>query len=115
MSASSLRANPNRGREPKDLPPSVRWRFWLAGLLMVAWALAICLRLFWLQVAEHQHYLEVARKQQVGVHPLQPRRGVVYDRNRREIAVSINADSISADPALMVKPDFCVPDGKLCL
>ena len=112
MSASSLRANPNRGREPKDLPPSVRWRFWLSGLMMVAWALAICLRLFWLQVAEHQHYLEVARKQQVGVHELQPRRGVVYDRNRREIAVSINADSISADPALMVKPDFCVPDGK---
>ena len=101
MPQPNLRANPNRGRQPRELTRSVRWRFWLACLLMGCWALAICVRLFWLQVAEHDKYDKLARQEHGIQLELAPRRGLIYDRNLRELAMTVKADSFSADPALM--------------
>lgn len=56
-------------------------------------------RLFWLQVVEHRAYVERADKQQQRTFEVAPRRGVLYDRNLRELAMTVQVDSIYADPA----------------
>jgi cell division protein FtsI (penicillin-binding protein 3) len=56
-------------------------------------------RLFWLQIVRHQEFVERAEKQQQRTFEVAPRRGVLYDRNLRELAMTVLADSIYADPS----------------
>ena len=63
------------------------------------WACAISGRLFWLQIVRHQDFVERAEKQQQRTFEVAPRRGVLYDRNLRELAMTVLADSIYADPS----------------
>jgi cell division protein FtsI (penicillin-binding protein 3) len=78
--------------------PLKRSRFWIVCLFFFLWAAAIAGRLFWLQIVEHRQYLERAAKQQQRTFEVAPRRGVLYDRNLRELAMTMLADSIYADP-----------------
>jgi cell division protein FtsI (penicillin-binding protein 3) len=75
-----------------------RARFWLICLFFFLWALAILSRLFWLQVVRHKEYLERASKQQQRTFEVAPRRGILYDRNLRELAMTVQVDSIYAVP-----------------
>ncbi len=62
------------------------------------WTVAICLKLVWLQVVRHDHYLDKAQHQQQHTFEIAPRRGILYDRNLREFAVSTLADSVFVVP-----------------
>ncbi len=62
------------------------------------WTVAICLKLVWLQVVMHSHYLDKAQHQQQHTFEIAPRRGILYDRNLRELAVSTLADSVFVVP-----------------
>ena len=62
------------------------------------WAALICLRLIWLQVFEHQHFIEKAARQQQRTFEVAPRRGVLYDRNLHELAMTVLVDSVYAVP-----------------
>jgi len=73
-------------------------RFWLVCGFFVVWALAIAMRLFWLQVVHHREYIDRAQKQQQRTFEVAPRRGVLYDRNLRDLAMTVQVDSIYADP-----------------
>jgi cell division protein FtsI (penicillin-binding protein 3) len=73
-------------------------RFWLICLFFFAWSLAITGRLFWLQIVRHQEFVERAEKQQQRTFEVAPRRGVLYDRNLHELAMTVQADSIYAVP-----------------
>ena len=73
-------------------------RFWLVCLFFFLWAGAIGGRLFWLQVVRHSEYAEKAEKQQQRTFEVAPRRGVLYDRNLHELAMTVLADSIYAEP-----------------
>jgi cell division protein FtsI (penicillin-binding protein 3) len=64
----------------------------------LVWAVAIAGRLFWLQIVRHQDFVERAAKQQQRTFEVAPRRGVLYDRNLRELAMTILVPSIYADP-----------------
>jgi len=79
--------------------PLKRMRFWLVCLLFLCWALLIAARLFWLQVVRHQEFMERAEKQQQRTFEVAPRRGILYDRNQRELAITVQADSIFAVPS----------------
>jgi cell division protein FtsI (penicillin-binding protein 3) len=79
--------------------PLKRARFWLVCLFFLAWAILICFRLFWLQVVRHGEFVERAQKQQERTFQVAPRRGVLYDRNLRELAMTVQVDSIFAVPA----------------
>ena len=79
--------------------PLRRPRFWLICLFFFIWACAIAGRLFLLQIVEHKEYVEKARRQQMRTFEVAPRRGVLYDRNLRELAMTVLVDSIYADPA----------------
>jgi cell division protein FtsI (penicillin-binding protein 3) len=73
-------------------------RFWLICSFFALWALAITFRLFWLQVVHHSDYVERAQKQQQRTFEVAPRRGILYDRNMRELAMTVQVDSIYAVP-----------------
>lgn len=68
-------------------------------LLLLAGAFAgVGVRLWALQVDRHEHYAELAEKQQQRVVELNPPRGTLYDARGRELAVSSPTDSIYAVP-----------------
>jgi cell division protein FtsI (penicillin-binding protein 3) len=75
-----------------------RARFFLIALFFVLWAVAIGGRLFWLQIVRHSDYVERAQRQQQRTFEVAPRRGILYDRNMRELAMTVQVDSIYAVP-----------------
>ena len=72
----------------------------IAGL----WSLAIGVRLFALQVQQHEHFRDKAARQQRLVVDLEPPRGTIYDARGRQLAVSIEVDSAWADPRQVADP-----------
>ena len=74
-------------------------RFWLVCSFFLFWAVAIAARLFWLQVIRHNDYVERAEKQQQRTFEVAPRRGVLYDRNMHEFAMTVQVESIYAVPS----------------
>ena len=71
----------------------------LAGFAL--WALVIVLRLVWLQAIQHGVWQERADRQQERTFAVAPRRGILYDRNLRELAMTVTADSVYAVPEEM--------------
>jgi cell division protein FtsI (penicillin-binding protein 3) len=94
---AAIRANRNR-TNPARAVPLQRARFWLISLFFLLWVFAIAGRLFWLQVVRHKEFVERAEKQQQRTFEVSPRRGVLYDRNLRELAMTVQVDSIYAVP-----------------
>ncbi|HKD92347.1 MAG TPA: hypothetical protein VKB56_10595, partial [Terriglobales bacterium] len=72
--------------------------YWL-GVLLLAWALLIVLRLFHLQVLRYGQFHELALKQQQRTFEISPQRGDIYDRNGHGLAMSVNVDSVFAVPS----------------
>jgi cell division protein FtsI (penicillin-binding protein 3) len=79
--------------------PIRRQRFAFVALIFTGWTLAIALRLVWLQVFQHQEWVSRAARQQTGAFEVAPRRGVLYDRNLKELAMTTLVDSIYAVPS----------------
>jgi cell division protein FtsI (penicillin-binding protein 3) len=96
MQAAAIR-NRNRNTIPRAIPLRMA-RFWLICLFFLAWAITISSRLFWLQIMRHQEYVDRAEKQQQRTFEVAPRRGVLYDRNLHELAMTVQADSVYAVP-----------------
>src|SRR5260370_13492254 len=80
--------------------PIRRIRFVGVALIFLVWVGLIGLRLGWLQLVRHQHYVETAAKQQQRTFEVAPPRGVLYDRNLRELAVTVlvaRGDAVPSD------------------
>jgi cell division protein FtsI (penicillin-binding protein 3) len=60
-------------------------------------------RMFQLQVLKKEQLYKLAAQQQYGQVPLVPKRGVIYDRNGNELAVSIEVDSVYAESKKVVE------------
>src|SRR5664279_5664823 len=80
-------------------PKTPSRRLYTFGVLVFVWILAICFRLVRLQVVKYDDFLKRARNQQYRTIPTEPRRGVIYDRNGYELAMSIDVDSVFAVPS----------------
>ncbi len=87
----------NSPRQPLTAPIR-RKRFAYVALFFVAWTALIGSRLVWLQVVRHADWTDRAAKQQQRTFEVAPRRGVLYDRNLRELAVTVLAESVYAVP-----------------
>jgi cell division protein FtsI (penicillin-binding protein 3) len=72
---------------------------------MVLWAVVIGARLYFLHVVHSADYRQRAEHQQQRRIEVSPRRGVIYDRNGNELAVSIKVDSVFAVPDQIDDPD----------
>ncbi|HKL27209.1 MAG TPA: penicillin-binding protein [Desulfuromonadales bacterium] len=77
---------------------SIRIRIRLIGGLFLLGFLLVGFRAFDLQVLHGGEWLERAEKQHQKIVSLTPQRGTIYDRNGEELAVSIDVDSIFAEP-----------------
>jgi cell division protein FtsI (penicillin-binding protein 3) len=79
--------------------PIRRVRFVWVSIAFCLWAAAIGLRLTWLQVIKHDHFDKMAARQQQRGFEVAPRRGVLYDRDLRELAMTVLVPSIYAVPS----------------
>ena len=81
-------------------PPNggTRRLFIFAGILCF-WIVAIVFRLLYLQLFEYGDFVKQASRQQQRSIEVSPRRGVIYDRNGRELAMTVAVDSVFAVPS----------------
>src|SRR5277367_1501728 len=79
--------------------PIRRIRFAYVALFFCGWTSLIALRLGWLQVVRHSDFVHRAAMQQQRTFEVAPRRGMLYDRNLRELAVTVQVDSVYAVPS----------------
>ena len=63
------------------------------------WAGAICLRLVYLQIFRYGDFEQRAQRQQQRTTEVAAKRGIIYDRAGRELAMSVSVDSVFAVPA----------------
>src|SRR5215467_2409828 len=73
-------------------------RLYLLGAVMLLWCVAICGRLVYLQVFSSGKFVKQAGHQQQRAIPLTAKRGVIYDRDGHELAMSVMVDSAFAVP-----------------
>jgi len=66
--------------------------------VMAFWTSAIGARLYFLHVVHSADYKQRAQRQQQRSLEVSPRRGVIYDRNNNELAISVKVDSVFAIP-----------------
>lgn len=73
------------------------------GLYVVLFG-ALLVRAVFLQIVPNQKLNHLKERQFQSTIQIEPRRGVIYDRNGRELAVSIPVQSIFADPKIIKNP-----------
>jgi cell division protein FtsI (penicillin-binding protein 3) len=86
-------------------PKSINW--FKVRIILITCLLFFCFvlvvgRMFQLQVLKKEQLYKLAAQQQHVQIPLVPKRGVIYDRKENELAVSIEVDSVYADPKKVV-------------
>jgi cell division protein FtsI/penicillin-binding protein 2 len=79
-------------------PDKSKLRLYVLSGLLCLWFVVICLRLVYLQVFSYGDFEHRAQHQQQRTFDLSPKRGVIYDRAGRELAMSIQVDSAFAVP-----------------
>ena len=86
---------------PRQTPiaPVKRKRFTAVAIFFCIWALLIAGRLVLLQVFQHHAWVQLAAKQQTGGFEVAPRRGLLYDRDLKELAMTVQVPSIFAVPS----------------
>lgn len=70
----------------------------LAGSLTGGVMLALLFRLFYLQVVKHDHFTTLSQNNQVNIQPLDPTRGLIYDRNGVLLAENLPTFSLEIVP-----------------
>jgi cell division protein FtsI (penicillin-binding protein 3) len=73
-------------------------RLYLLGAMLLFWCIAICGRLVYLQIFRYGSFVKQAEHQQQREIPLSAKRGVIYDRAGKELAMSVLVDSAFAVP-----------------
>ena len=84
--------------DDKQIQSAFMGRLLVVLCLFVAWSLVVVLRLVDLQTFRGAHYRTQSNSQQQGFLVLTPRRGDILDRNLKELAISVRADSVYAQP-----------------
>ena len=81
-----------------DSHPGSNSRLYLLCAVLLLWCFAICGRLIYLQIFSYGKFVKQAAHQQQRAIPLTAKRGVIYDRAGRELAMSVLVDSAFAVP-----------------
>ncbi len=69
-----------------------------AFVLIILLTLGLVIRLIYLQVVGHEHYVTLAKDNRIKVVPLPPTRGIIYDRHGRILAENIPSYSLELIP-----------------
>lgn len=76
-----------------------RRRAMFVALGLVAWMVIVGARLAQLQISQHDELSARAKSQQLGAVETSPTRGLLLDRQGRELARSVDTESLYADPS----------------
>jgi cell division protein FtsI (penicillin-binding protein 3) len=71
----------------------------IVAVVAMLWMLAVGGRLAYLQLIRHGEYMTRAQRQQQRIIEISPKRGAIYDRNMRPLAMSVQVDSAFAVPS----------------
>ena len=82
-----------------DSKPGKNSRLYMLGAMLLLWCVAICGRLVYLQIFCYGTFVKQAGHQQQRAIPLAAKRGVIYDRAGRDLAMSVLVDSAFAVPS----------------
>ena len=74
-------------------------RLIIALLLVLFIVLALTIRIGYLQIVRGEEFKREALGQWTRGIPVKPKRGIIYDRNKKKLAVSVSKDTIWARPA----------------
>ena len=99
----SLQTNVESARNASQLPGTMQQNKVDVRLLILAgvalfWMLAVSGRLAYLQLFRHSEYMMRASRQQRRTLDITPKRGAIYDRNMRPLAMSVPVQSAFAIP-----------------
>ena len=83
---------------PSETDLAKNSRLYLLGAVLLLWCVAICGRLVYLQIFCYGKFVKQAGHQQQRAIPLTAKRGIIYDRAGRELAMSVLVDSAFAVP-----------------
>src|SRR5438270_1560173 len=86
------------GTEHTLRPDASRRRALVVAVFLCLWMTAVGARLTYLQTSQHEWLTRRARAQQLDVEPQNAVRGLILDRQGRELARSVGVDSFFADP-----------------
>ena len=86
------------GSEQTLRPDVSRRRALVVAVFLCVWMVLIGARLAYLQTSQHEWLSKRARAQQLDVEPQAAARGLILDRQGRELARSVDVDSFYADP-----------------
>jgi len=81
-----------------------RWRVFIVATLLIALFAMVSVKALELQILDRERAFKIARKQHHGTSTLLPRRGKIFDRNGKELAVNIDVKSIYANPKKVTNP-----------
>jgi cell division protein FtsI/penicillin-binding protein 2 len=74
-------------------------RLKIVALTLFAFGVIVGVRLFQLQILQHHQLSSRSEQQYLRTLRLEPKRGTIYDRNMKELAVSVPVSSLYANPA----------------
>lgn len=83
---------------PRDEIRLYRRRIVVIGMLMVFLLLALIIRLGYLQIVQHKYYLTLSKQNLLSVAPVDPSRGLIYDRAGTLLAGNTPVFSLEAVP-----------------
>ena len=73
-------------------------RAWVVFAFFAAAAIGLCARLFYIQILNYEKYQSDTINQYIREVEVQAKRGTVYDRNRKVLAVSTNVERVFISP-----------------
>ena len=79
-------------------PDVSRRRALVVAVFLCAWMVLVSVRLAYLQTSQHEWLSRRARVQQLDIEPQAAVRGLILDRQGRELARSVDVDSFFAEP-----------------
>lgn len=82
----------------------IRVRLQAVGVIFVLVCLVLWGRAAYLQLFEHDHLKRLAGRELMKRIKMHPRRGIIFDRNQDELAVSVDTDSVFASPVRIKTP-----------
>ncbi|MFF4752815.1 peptidoglycan D,D-transpeptidase FtsI family protein [Streptomyces sp. NPDC002514] len=105
------RPSPPRSAAPALRLGSPRPRLRLVGLALTLVLLAFVVRLLQVQAVDASAYAAKAEQNRYVVHTLTAERGEITDRNGTALAVSEDAEDITADPTMFTRKQLGIDDG----
>ncbi len=73
-------------------------------IILTLFFILFIVKFFWIQIINNDKYQEIAISQRLRELKVEPRRGIIYDRNGNQLAVNATAETIVAIPSDISNP-----------